>query len=1183
MKFSNSRRKNVACRSLAAVISLTSAISLQAGNYSWTGAGNDGLWSNSLNWTAGGPPSAIADVASVIGNDISINLGGNAWSIYDLHTSSTGTGITVSNGHLTLNDDTTLTTTAALRVRGTIRFSNLTLDTESTLIGAPTPDATELIIDADVIWNNHGPLRFYRHSSDPTQHGPALLSIAGTVTADSPSRITGNYNDTIQMQGGSLGLGVFLTNGAILSGYGTVGGGLNTSVLGSNSVVNVAGGTMTLGNLSSASALIFTGTNTSLTVGDGARAVLLNGAVLDLPTVTTLTNGELSAPGGMRLPAGSQINGAGVIRGVLTNSNTDGSGLTGSGMLWQHDLNVDLRPATFDVGADTVLLLSGDDGDGGGLMNLPRHVTIAGGTLDSVRGGTSQFTQGASDIVGFGTVTFSVGMNNALDEGISLISAEGGNLSIGRASVGRQWGDAEVRTNGNSIFIHQPVSLFYASTVNVGTGYVAFNGGIGSISSVSVTMQGGDLLTTSDLGRNVQQLSFSGFGVIQDQPSIAGPLTGISEVTFQASGPLTLSAPLSIGSNRVTLVSSAPVALPGITTLAGGTLQATGGLNLNTAQIQGYGFVFGPFPFDQNLANVFQVQGAIPTSAKFTPSGAPQVAILSSTVYKPTGFFFTPDSLQIYAPGGLAFEGNNAILQVNGSLEVRGPLSFLTPNNHQVNGTLTVTGDLTVHNANLAAVGGTTHVQGNVSLQNGVINSALNVTGQVSGFGLTGPIQATGGIVPTAQLTGITFETVSTELHAISLGPWLLTDSFHMAGGTLVADQGIKFSSQPIIRGYGTIDATVSGDASFDLYSAGAPGGVLSMGRSDRNDGVHLTSEILINDTNVRLLDANEAYVFSIRYFQQSSGTTLLDVPNGLRVNFFRASSGGPDLHMKITGPLVVGTSVNIFNRGSLDLVSLVYSGNGTNFFFNGELRLRGSSGHPARLGGQLDFRFDVLFAENGVLQQSDDVWDIGSLNTLSSTIAGDAFMDGRSLAPQGVTIRGGLFGRGSVAGLVTLDGATLTTTSNFDGLSLAPRSLFSPGRDGEPGRFTIEPDAAAAFVMINDPNSVFDLGGTVRGDQYDALSVAGPLTLDGGLLVRLINGFVPEDGDRFDLFDFTSLDGAFDQMSLPQLTPGLAWDTSSLSVDGSIVVVPEPACGILFSAGAVLVAFCRRRTGRRE
>ncbi|HSH93064.1 MAG TPA: polymer-forming cytoskeletal protein, partial [Roseimicrobium sp.] len=553
-----------------------------------------------------------------------------------------------------------------------------------------------------------------------------------------------------------------------------------------------------------------------------------------------------------------------------------------------------------------------------------------------------------------------------------------------------------------------------------------------------------------------------------------------------------------------------------------------GGLDLSSAQIQGYGFVFGPFPFDQNLANVFQVQGAIPTSAKFTPSGAPQVAILSSTVYKPTDFFFTPGSLQIYAPGGLTFEGNNAILQVNGSLEVRGPLSFLTPNNHQVNGTLNVNGDLTVHNANLAVVGGTTQVQGNVSLQNGVINSALNVTGQVSGFGLTGPIQATGGIVPTAQLTGIKIETVSTELHAISLGPWLLTNNFRMAGGTLVADQGIEFASPSnglqVIRGYGTIDATVSGDAFFEVKEPGAPGHLLSMGRSDRSNGVNLTGGIQITDVDVRLLDADEAYVFSIFYIEQRAGSPLLDIPNGLRVDFFTARLGREDLHMKITGPLVIDTDAEIFNRGSLDVVSLGYPQFTSAFTDNrltvGELRLRGSAGHPASLSGQYEMCFDVLFAENGVLQQSDDVWNIRQqLLEHRRIIVGDAFMDGQSLAPQGVTIRGGLFGRGSVAGLVTLDGATLTTTSNFDGLTLAPRSLFSPGRDGEPGWFTIEPDAAAAFVMINDPNSVFDLGGTIRGDQYDALSIAGPLTLDGGLLVRLINGFVPQDGDRFDLF----------------------------------------------------------------
>src|SRR5262249_47739791 len=63
-------------------------------------------------------------------------------------------------------------------------------------------------------------------------------------------------------------------------------------------------------------------------------------------------------------------------------------------------------------------------------------------------------------------------------------------------------------------------------------------------------------------------------------------------------------------------------------------------------------------------------------------------------------------------------------------------------------------------------------------------------------------------------------------------------------------------------------------------------------------------------------------------------------------------------------------------------------------------------------------------------------------------------------------------------------------------------------------------------------------LGGTAVGTGYDQLHVNGAVTLDGALVVSLINGFHPAPGDRFQVLTFTARTGDFSSQSLPGLDP---------------------------------------------
>ncbi len=151
----------------------------------------------------------------------------------------------------------------------------------------------------------------------------------------------------------------------------------------------------------------------------------------------------------------------------------------------------------------------------------------------------------------------------------------------------------------------------------------------------------------------------------------------------------------------------------------------------------------------------------------------------------------------------------------------------------------------------------------------------------------------------------------------------------------------------------------------------------------------------------------------------------------------------------------------------------------------------------------------------------------IGTGTLLVENSAGSATGGGAVQVDAGAT----LGGRGAIAGPVVI-----STDANL-----------SPG--SSMGTLTINNtlDLQGTTVM-----EVGRVDGTVSNDHVSGVST---LTCGGVLEVRDIGTDVLLAGDSFPLFAATTITGNFSNVVLPPLWPGLAWDSSTLTVDGTLRV----------------------------
>ena len=230
----------------------------------------------------------------------------------------------------------------------------------------------------------------------------------------------------------------------------------------------------------------------------------------------------------------------------------------------------------------------------------------------------------------------------------------------------------------------------------------------------------------------------------------------------------------------------------------------------------------------------------------------------------------------------------------------------------------------------------------------------------------------------------------------------------------------------------------------------------------------------------------------------------------------------------------------------------------------SGKLTMSGGFNCVSTAGTRRLKLMGAAFGEwSGVISNSAD----GLVNTiLIKTNSGTWTLSAANKYSGNTTIGGGtlaLRAAGSINGSPTIDiqNGSIFDVAAVSGGYVLGASQTLKGNGGINGNVTangaVTPGASIGTLTFS--NSLILAGTTTMEINRDAipnadLVAANALTYGGSLTVNNI-GSNPQSGDVFNLFDWTTRSGSFGTINLPPLDPGLSWDTSQLTVDGTIRV----------------------------
>ena len=490
-----------------------------------------------------------------------------------------------------------------------------------------------------------------------------------------------------------------------------------------------------------------------------------------------------------------------------------------------------------------------------------------------------------------------------------------------------------------------------------------------------------------------------------------------------------------------------------------------------------------------------------------------------------------------------------------GTLLVDGTGSTLTTSGGYTNawGNSTGTATVTISNNAVASLTQVDVASGSAlnAITNATVSSGADVTSSVLRIGTLGGTGSAGTVVVTG--TGTTWTTTAGIYVGSAAG----------ASGVLRVED----------------DATVSSGNDVSVFANGT---------IEIDGGIFNANDDVLVDGSGAVLSKTTGSAFNL-----AAGKTLTAQYGGYVVFDGAFHTGGGHLTMTASGELVMRTSSLFIESGSVvnvDGGALITSFGGSptsvngassvlinsgNFLSYGDITFDGAGTTFTRSAAGVFTLFpgktfnltqgaDAVFTGNYVLPDA-NINVTGAGSTWTQTDAETLNIGAAANGTATVTVgSGGTFTTSTglttvkATGLLNIQsGGTLTGASDFAGAG--PVNIGGAYLPGTASGVDQTTSVSFAQDMTFFPTTSITM--EIDETANDRLVFIGPgathVTWNGTLNLALINGYVPQLGDSFDLFNFDPARdaGTFSTINLPALSPGLFWRTENLYVDGTVRV----------------------------